>query len=67
MKSKAKGVFDNTGYYFISHRTFTPQGLKKYTHQLRWVPFSEKSNKISYKYVPKMYLNTHKNIKSPIK
>lgn len=29
MEGKINGVFDNTSCYFISHRSFTPQGLKK--------------------------------------
>lgn len=46
MNGKVNGVFDNTGYYFISHRTFTPQGLKKYTHQPRRVSFQKNLNKL---------------------
>ena len=29
MEGKENGVFNNTSCYFISHRSFKPQGIKK--------------------------------------
>ena len=33
MKGKDFGIFNSFNSYFIAHRSYSQQGLKKYTHQ----------------------------------